>query len=192
MVNTRSAVTASSIRSRSAAWTILRDWTFRSRKPARIGLEAGLLSQWLFSALAEVELPVVCVETRHIQAVLKARINKRSANALKLRDRGLFKEGYRADVTIFNPDDFRDEATYADPHHYPSGVRTTVIVNGPSSSRMPFTPALRRGLCCAAILTAKLANNPKTSEPGGGVAKYAARPARSNQQIQNSWPGRLA
>ena len=38
----------------------------------RIGLEAGPLSQWLFSALAEAELPVVCVETRHMQAVLKA------------------------------------------------------------------------------------------------------------------------
>ena len=36
----------------------------------RIGLEAGPLSQWLFSALAEAELPVVCVETRHMQAVL--------------------------------------------------------------------------------------------------------------------------
>ena len=38
----------------------------------RIGLEAGPLSQWLYSALAEAELPVVCVETRHMQAVLKA------------------------------------------------------------------------------------------------------------------------
>src|SRR5215510_8934997 len=41
------------------------------RNPAyhfkRIGLEAGPLSQWLFSALAEAELPVVCVETRHMQ-----------------------------------------------------------------------------------------------------------------------------
>ena len=27
-------------------------------------------------------------------------------------------------------DDFRDEATYANPHRYPSGERTTVIVNG--------------------------------------------------------------
>ncbi|HTE76718.1 MAG TPA: IS110 family transposase, partial [Xanthobacteraceae bacterium] len=35
----------------------------------RIGLEAGPLSQWLFGALAEAELPVVCVETRHMQAV---------------------------------------------------------------------------------------------------------------------------
>ena len=40
----------------------------------RIGLEAGPLSQWLFSALAEAELPVICVETRHMRAVLKAQI----------------------------------------------------------------------------------------------------------------------
>jgi transposase len=38
----------------------------------RIGLEAGPLSQWLFSALAEADLPVICVETRHMRAVLKA------------------------------------------------------------------------------------------------------------------------
>src|ERR1700757_3207439 len=50
-------------------------WRFK-----RIGLEAGPLSQWLFSALAEAELPVVCVETRHMQAVLKAQINKTDRN----------------------------------------------------------------------------------------------------------------
>jgi transposase len=43
-------------------------------------LEAGPLSQWLYSALAEAELPVVCVETRHMQAVLKAQINKTDRN----------------------------------------------------------------------------------------------------------------
>src|SRR6516164_7231329 len=46
----------------------------------RIGLEAGPLSQWLFSALAEAELPVVRVETRHMQAVLKAQVNKTDRN----------------------------------------------------------------------------------------------------------------
>src|ERR1700745_965881 len=46
----------------------------------RIGLEAGPLSQWLFGALAEAELPVICVETRHMQAVLKAQINKTDRN----------------------------------------------------------------------------------------------------------------
>jgi transposase len=53
-------------------------------KPAyhfkRIGLEAGPLSQWLYSALADAGLPVICVETRHMRAVLKAKINKTDRN----------------------------------------------------------------------------------------------------------------
>jgi transposase len=50
-------------------------WHFK-----RIGLEAGPLSQWLFNALAEAGLPVICVETRHMRAVLKAQINKTDRN----------------------------------------------------------------------------------------------------------------
>jgi transposase len=46
----------------------------------RIGLEAGPLSQWLFSALAEASLPAICVETRHMRAVLQAQINKTDRN----------------------------------------------------------------------------------------------------------------
>ena len=46
----------------------------------RIGLEAGPLSQWLFSALADAGLPVICVETRHMRAVLQAQINKTDRN----------------------------------------------------------------------------------------------------------------
>src|SRR5229473_1702840 len=53
-----------------------------------------------------------------------------TAQALRLRDRGLLEEGLRADITIFDPADFRDRATYADPHQYPTGARTTVLVNG--------------------------------------------------------------
>jgi transposase len=46
----------------------------------RVGLEAGPLSQWLFSALAEAGLPVICVETRHMRAALNAQINKTDRN----------------------------------------------------------------------------------------------------------------
>src|ERR1051325_10162611 len=53
-----------------------------------------------------------------------------TARALKLKDRGLLRESWRADVTIFDPADFKDQATYAEPHRYPTGARTTVIVNG--------------------------------------------------------------
>ncbi len=53
-----------------------------------------------------------------------------TARALKFADRGLLRPGYRADIAIFDPADFKDRATYADPHQYPSGARTTVIVNG--------------------------------------------------------------
>jgi transposase len=47
----------------------------------RIGLEAGPLSQWLVNGLAEAGLPVICVETRHMNAVLKAQhVNKSDRN----------------------------------------------------------------------------------------------------------------
>jgi transposase len=46
----------------------------------RIGLEAGPLSQWLFSGLAEAGLPAICIETRHAKAFLKAQVNKSDRN----------------------------------------------------------------------------------------------------------------
>ncbi|RWF32749.1 MAG: hypothetical protein EOS44_15660 [Mesorhizobium sp.] len=56
---------------------VLRDpaWNFE-----RVGLEAGPLSQWLFEALARAGLPVICIETRHVKAFLKAQPNKTDRN----------------------------------------------------------------------------------------------------------------
>ena len=48
--------------------------------PERIGLEAGPLSQWIYAGLIDIGLAPVCVETRHMHAVLSARINKTDRN----------------------------------------------------------------------------------------------------------------
>ena len=60
-----------------ALLAVLNNPSYRFR---RIGLEAGPLSRWLYSALGEANLPVICVETRHMRAVLKAQINKTDRN----------------------------------------------------------------------------------------------------------------
>ena len=51
------------------------------------------------------------------------------AQRFKLWDRGLLKPGFKADITVFNPDTIIDKATFTDPHQYPEGI-VHVIVNG--------------------------------------------------------------
>jgi N-acyl-D-aspartate/D-glutamate deacylase len=51
------------------------------------------------------------------------------AARLRLRDRGLVREGYAADLTIFDPHTVKDESTFAEPHRYPRGI-PWVVVNG--------------------------------------------------------------
>lgn len=58
-----------------------------------------------------------------------AHVTGRAAHVLRLKDRGLIKEGYRADVVLFDPDEIRDAATYANPKQPARGIRA-VLVNG--------------------------------------------------------------
>ncbi len=51
------------------------------------------------------------------------------AKRMGLTDRGLLKEGFWADITIFDPNAIIDKATFQDPHQYPVGIHF-VIVNG--------------------------------------------------------------
>jgi len=51
------------------------------------------------------------------------------AEKLNLKQRGSLQKGNFADITIFNPATVIDNATFADPHQYPTGI-DYVIVNG--------------------------------------------------------------
>jgi N-acyl-D-amino-acid deacylase len=63
---------------------------------------------------------------------LEAAIRKMSAfpaQRLGLSDRGVLRQGLKADVAVFDPSTVRDTATFEKPHSYAEGV-TLVIVNG--------------------------------------------------------------
>ncbi len=51
------------------------------------------------------------------------------ARRLGLKDRGVIRVGARADVVVFDPKVVADQATYSDPHRYPTGIEH-VVVNG--------------------------------------------------------------
>ena len=54
----------------------------------RIGIEAGPLSQWLVNELMAADLPVICVETRHMKALLTAQqISKTDAGCVERSSR---------------------------------------------------------------------------------------------------------
>jgi len=57
------------------------------------------------------------------------RITSLPAERLKLKDRGILKEGMFADITIFDENRIQDKATYKRPDQYPEGIEY-VIVNG--------------------------------------------------------------
>jgi N-acyl-D-amino-acid deacylase len=51
------------------------------------------------------------------------------AEVLGLKDRGLIRKGYAADIVVFNPGTIADRATYEKPHQYSAGINY-VLVNG--------------------------------------------------------------
>lgn len=51
------------------------------------------------------------------------------ASRFRLENRGLLREGWRADVAIFNPETVADRATFDQPRQFPAGI-PHVLVNG--------------------------------------------------------------
>ena len=57
------------------------------------------------------------------------RFTSRPAARVGIADRGLLKPGFKADITIFNPETVIDRSTFEDPTHYSQGIEH-VFVNG--------------------------------------------------------------
>jgi N-acyl-D-aspartate/D-glutamate deacylase len=57
------------------------------------------------------------------------RMTSLAAQRLGLKDRGLLREGYWADIVVFDPNRISDRSTFANPKQYPEGINY-VLVNG--------------------------------------------------------------
>jgi N-acyl-D-amino-acid deacylase len=71
------------------------------------------------------------VRNRHILTLEEAirHLSSQAADRLGLQDRGLLRQGMKADVVVFNPDTVQDTATYQKPDQYAKGI-SWVLVNG--------------------------------------------------------------
>jgi N-acyl-D-aspartate/D-glutamate deacylase len=76
------------------------------------------------------------------------------AQIIGLKDRGLIKEGYQADITLFDPEKIADRATFTNPHQYADGVPFVfvsgelVVEGGKITGKLPgrvLTPPRRNG-----------------------------------------------
>lgn len=78
------------------------------------------------------------VREKHVLGLEEAvhKMTGMPAARLRLRDRGLVREGMFADLVVFDADSILDTATYERPHQYPVGI-DYVLVNG--------TPVVDRG-----------------------------------------------
>lgn len=61
------------------------------------------------------------------EAIMK--MTSMPAGKLGLSDRGLLKEGFWADIVVFDPEEIKDKSTYDDPNLYPTGIEY-VVING--------------------------------------------------------------
>ena len=99
------------------------------RRPGHPILDAGRPHPRTYGTTARVLGRYV--RDRGVQSleVAVARLSSVPAARLRLRDRGVIREGAIADLVVFDPDTVLDRATDTEPARYPAGI-DHVVVNG--------------------------------------------------------------
>ena len=72
------------------------------------------------------------------------------AQRLGLPDRGILRDGFKADIVVFDPDTVKAPATREDPKQYPVGIEYVivngrVVIDGGENTGALAGRALRRG-----------------------------------------------
>ena len=88
------------------------------------------------------------VREEHVMSLEEGvrRMTSLPAGHLKIKKRGALKTGFFADIVIFDPAHIKDNATFADPHQYASGV-SAVWVNGVQVLKDGMHTNARPGRC---------------------------------------------
>jgi len=105
--------------------------SFGSPHPRSFGSHTRLLAEY--------------VRKQHVFTVEEAvrKMTSLPANRLGLADRGVLREGLKADVVVFDPATVQDMATYENPAQYSKGVDwvfvngTAVVANGKPTNALP-------------------------------------------------------
>jgi N-acyl-D-aspartate/D-glutamate deacylase len=71
------------------------------------------------------------------------KMTSQPANRLGIADRGILRQGMKADVVVFDPKTVRDMSTYEKPDQYSQGIDwvlingTAVVANGSPTNALP-------------------------------------------------------
>lgn len=93
----------------------------RKPHPRTFGTFPRYLKRYRMKERGETDLRELARAVRQVTAL--------PASVFGLKKRGLIKEGYYADITVFDPKRFEDRATFDEPNRSAEGLRQ-VIVNG--------------------------------------------------------------
>jgi len=96
------------------------------------------------------------VRSRHVLSLEEAirKMTSLPAEHFRLDKRGLIKEGYAADITIFDPATVADMATFGKPHASPAGI-AYVLVNGVTVLQKGQHTGARPGQILATLVAAR-------------------------------------